>query len=170
MNDSAGDIVFDDGMTAVDYSLSIEAPLYKHLRPPFDYTHGGQRSLSPTIEWCGGARALSGARPVTPKREEWSHVRVCTCLALIQIQSNTLVPITLTLTEEGAKNIQRVMDRLAALLNLTQPVKFDVHMHTPPQTPDKSGAQHDYAHVYPHVHTFQPIIRSRRSRVGCARS
>ena len=70
MNDSAGDIVFDDGMTAVDYSLPIEAPLYKHLRPPFDYAQGGQRSLSPTIEWCGGARAPGGARPATPKREE----------------------------------------------------------------------------------------------------
>lgn len=44
----------------------------------------------------------------------------------------------MTITLSSGAHAQSVMDRLAALLNMSQPVKFETYMHTPPQTPDKA--------------------------------
>uniref|UniRef100_A0A914X0L3 [Histone H3]-lysine(4) N-trimethyltransferase n=1 Tax=Plectus sambesii TaxID=2011161 RepID=A0A914X0L3_9BILA len=42
----------------------------------------------------------------------------------------------MTMNEEAAGNIPAVMARLAALLDLAEPIKYEVHIDTPPQTPE----------------------------------
>uniref|UniRef100_A0A5S6PYL1 Histone-lysine N-methyltransferase n=2 Tax=Trichuris muris TaxID=70415 RepID=A0A5S6PYL1_TRIMR len=125
--DSPVELVYSDS-SSVDEEILPNYPFLKPVLPPEGRLSPNFRLVAPVLH-----RAVPGDPPPGVLHQLFSAA-----------PEPKTVNVTVTLEPAVASNVSNVLRTLATLLNVDVPNHFELHMDTPPQTPDKILTSREY--------------------------